>query len=58
MAEIVNLNRVRKAKRRQADEAAAAQNRSKSGRSKAAKSADVSARLRAEKALDQARRDP
>jgi hypothetical protein len=45
MAEIVNLNRVRKAKAREAAEAKAAENRAKYGQTKAER-----ARLAAEKA--------
>jgi hypothetical protein len=58
MAEIINLNRARKAKARAADKAGAAANRLAFGRTKAerdqaARQADIEARR-----LDGARRDP
>jgi hypothetical protein len=58
MAELINLNRARKAKARAGKEAAADANRVKHGRTKAEKAA---ARLEVERAarkLDDSRRDP
>jgi len=58
MAEPINLNRARKAKARAAAEALAEANRQKFGRTKAEK---LKARMeaeRAERALDQTKREP
>ncbi|MBL8710563.1 MAG: DUF4169 family protein [Rhodospirillaceae bacterium] len=52
MAEIVNLNRIRKAKKRQKDESLAAENRVRFGRSKEEKAADRATQERSERALD------
>jgi hypothetical protein len=57
MKDVINLNRARKARARQAERAAAAENRIKFGRTKAEKSADRNANVRARKTLDDARRD-
>ena len=58
MAEIVNLNRARKARDRAADRATAAENRARHGRTKAErlKAQTEAERLRA--TLDGARREP
>jgi hypothetical protein len=58
MAEIVNLNRVKKARARQAAEANAAANRASHGRTKAEKAADRAAEARRARLLDGARREP
>lgn len=52
MADVVNLNRARKARARAADKAKAAENRVRFGRSKAEKAASNLDRIRAERALD------
>ena len=57
MGEIVNLRRARKAKRRASDEAQAAANRIKFGRTKADRLADTAAAERLDRQLDGARRD-
>ena len=57
MAEIVNLRLARKARKREADEATAAQNRVLNGRTKAQKAADRAERDRAARELDAHRRD-
>ena len=57
MAEIINLNRARKAKARVDKQADAQANRAKFGRSKAEKQADAAERARAERDLDGAKRD-
>lgn len=57
MAEIVNLNRLRKAKAKATRQASAAANRAKHGRSKADKAADRAAGARREALLDGARRE-
>ncbi len=58
MADIVNLNQIRKAKAREDERRQAEENRAKFGRSKSEK--DVVHRLetKAERALDAHRRDP
>lgn len=56
MAEIVNLNRARKAKRRAGEEAQAAANRAAFGRTRAEKLKDAADRARLEQALDGAKR--
>lgn len=56
-AEIVNLNRARKAKARVDREAAAAENRVRFGRSKAEKEAERQEKRLAERHLDGHRRD-
>jgi hypothetical protein len=57
MAEIVNLRLARKARKREADQAAAAQNRALSGRTKAQKAVDRAEKERAARELDAHRRD-
>lgn len=57
MAEIVNLNRARKAKRRAGEEAQAAANRAAFGRTRAEKLKDAADRARLEQALDGAKRE-
>jgi hypothetical protein len=57
MAEIVNLNRARKARAEAEAEAKAVANRVKHGRSKARKQADRAAEERRQRLLDGARRD-
>lgn len=57
MAEILNLNRARKAKARAEKAVQADANRSKFGRSAAEKKADALERARAERTLDDAKRD-
>jgi hypothetical protein len=57
VAEIINLNRARKAKARVDKQAEAEANRAKFGRSKAEKLADAAERARAERELDGAKRD-
>ena len=57
MAEIINLNRARKAKTRAGKGAQADANRAKFGRTAAEKQADSLERARAERALDDAKRD-
>ena len=57
MAEVVNLNKARKARDRAAREAQAAANRAKHGRGKAEKLNDRRAEERREALLDNARRD-
>lgn len=52
LAEIVNLNRIRKAKKRQKDESLAAENRIRFGRSKEEKAADRATQERSERVLD------
>jgi hypothetical protein len=57
MAEIVNLNRLRKAKAKAEQQAAAAANRVKHGRTKAEKANDRAAEARRLALLDGAKRD-
>ena len=57
MAEIVNLNRFRKAKTRADEKRQAAENRVAFGRTKAEKAAEQAERERAARALDGAKRD-
>ncbi|MDP1028632.1 DUF4169 family protein [Sphingomonas sp. KR1UV-12] len=57
MAEIVNLNRARKAKRRADDAAQAEANRAAFGRTKAEKVADAAETARREALLDGAKRE-
>ncbi len=57
MAEIVNLNRARKAKRRAERETQAAANRAAFGRTKAEKTAGANEAIRGERILDGAKRD-
>jgi hypothetical protein len=58
VSEIVNLNHARKARARAEEKALAAENRAKFGRSKAEKDRARAETLKAERALDQARREP
>ena len=57
MAEIVNLNKARKARAKQEAEAQAAANRVKHGRNKAEKSNDARAEARRQALLDGAKRE-
>jgi hypothetical protein len=57
VASVVNLNRFRKAKKREAEQQRAAQNRALSGRSKKDRQADEEARRRAAHELDGKRLD-
>jgi hypothetical protein len=57
MAQIINLNRARKAKARVDKQAAADANRAKFGRTKAEKAADDAEAARRERELDGAKRD-
>lgn len=57
MAEVVNLNRFRKAKTRDDDKRRAAANRAAFGRTKAEKTAEKAESDRAARALDGARRE-
>ena len=52
MAEIINLNRARKARAKATSQAEADTNRAKFGRSKAEKQAEAAERARAERDLD------
>jgi hypothetical protein len=56
MAEIVNLNKARKARAKREAEAAAAANRAKHGRTRAEKANDARAEARRETLLDGAKR--
>ena len=57
MAEIVNLNKARKARAKQEAEAQAAANRVKHGRNKAEKANDARAEARRQALLDRAKRE-
>ncbi|WP_137862887.1 MULTISPECIES: DUF4169 family protein [unclassified Sphingomonas] len=57
MAEIINLNRARKAKARVDKSARADENRARFGRTKAEKQADAAEKARIARTLDDARRD-
>lgn len=57
MAEIVNLNKARKARAKQEAEAQAAANRLKHGRNKAEKANDARAEARRQALLDGAKRE-
>jgi hypothetical protein len=57
MAEIINLNKARKAKERVDKSARAEQNRARFGRTKAEKLANAAERARNERLLDEARRE-
>ena len=57
MAEIVNLNKARKAQARQEAEAQAAANRAKHGRTKAEKANDARAEARRKSLLDGAKQE-
>jgi hypothetical protein len=58
MAEIVNLNKARKAKLKDQAQTTAAENRVKHGRTKAEKAAAKAEAERAARALEQTRREP
>lgn len=58
MADIVNLNRARKAKARSDKEAQAAQNRIAFGRTKAEKQQAAAEKARADKQIDDHKRTP
>lgn len=58
MAKIVNLNKVRKQKARDAAAVQAAGNRARFGRTKAEKERDEAAELEAKRKLDRLRREP
>ena len=58
MAEIINLNRARKARAKAAAQASAAANRFRFGRDKASKLAETLAAARAKQVLDDAKREP
>ncbi|WP_116968531.1 DUF4169 family protein [Blastomonas sp. UPD001] len=57
MAEIINLRQARKAARRKQDEATAAANRAKFGRTRAERVAQASEQIRAARLLDGAKRE-
>ncbi|MGH8456181.1 MAG: DUF4169 family protein [Stenotrophobium sp.] len=57
MAEIINLNKARKRRQREADEKQAAENRVKFGRSKTEKQRDAAEAEEARRRLDQLRRE-
>jgi hypothetical protein len=57
MAEIINLNRARKARARVDKQAEAEANRAKFGRSKAQKQAEAAEKARAAKMLDESKRE-
>lgn len=58
MAKVVNLNKARKQKAREAASALAAENRVRFGRTRAEKERDAAAALEAQRRLDQLRREP
>lgn len=57
MAEIINLNRARKARAKETVKAGAEANRAKFGRTKAEKQADAAEKARAQKLLDDVKLD-
>lgn len=57
MAEIINLRQARKAAKRKQNEASAAANRAKFGRTRAERLAEASERQRAARLLDGAKRE-
>ena len=57
MAELINLNRARKARARAADQAQAVQNRALHGRTKAERAAEAKKKALTARELDGARRD-
>ena len=57
MAEIINLNKARKAKARAAGAAKAVENRARFGRTRAEKARDDAERARIDAALDQSKLD-
>jgi len=58
MAEIINLNKLRKQKAREAAEKLAAENRVRYGRSKASKQLDATEQAEARRRLDLLKREP
>ena len=57
MAEIINLNKARKARARSTKAAKAVENRARFGRTKAEKAADSAERARIDRTLDESKRD-
>jgi hypothetical protein len=57
MAEIINLNKARKARAKAASAAKAVENRAKFGRTSAEKARDAAERMRGERSLDGAERE-
>lgn len=57
MGEVVNLNKMRKARAKTAAAAKAVENRAKFGRNKAEKARDDAERARIERAVDESQRD-
>jgi hypothetical protein len=57
MAEIINLNKARKAKAKTAGAAKAVENRAKFGRTRAERARDDAERARIERAVDESKRD-
>ncbi|WP_269716892.1 DUF4169 family protein [Caulobacter sp. NIBR2454] len=57
MAEVINLNKARKAKAKEAGKTAAVENRVRFGRTKADRSLEQARAKKADRDLDQARRD-
>lgn len=57
MSDLVNLNRARKAKAEAAQKAKAAENRARHGRTKAQKAAEKAAMHKAERRLDDTKRE-
>lgn len=57
MADIINLNKARKARAKVAGAAKAVENRAKFGRTKAEKARDDVERARIERAVDESKRD-
>lgn len=57
MAEIINLNKARKAKAKATSAAKAVENRARFGRTKAEKARDDAERTRIERTIDDAKRD-
>ena len=58
MAKVINLNKVRKQKTREAAAVQAAENRVRFGRTKAQKESDAASTVEMQRKLDQIRRDP
>lgn len=58
MGKVINLNKVRKQKAREAAAAQAAENRVRFGRTKAQKEQDAAVALDAQQKLDRLRREP
>lgn len=57
MADVINFNKARKARDKEAGKVAAAENRARFGRTKADRSLDQARAEKAERALDQAKLD-